>query len=1157
MKKLNLLVIVLLTSLIFGTNINGQDVIDASTLNHKIMAGYQGWFNTPNDGNQYGWIHWPKNGGKPSADNISIDMWPDLREYDSDELDDTYFVYKNLNNAGLFSSYNKKTVDRHIKWMKDYGIDGSFVQRFISSALSRRDQRDTVLQNVKYASENHGRVFANMYDLSGCKASVVEDIKNDWMHLVDDLKITESPNYLHHDGRPVLSLWGLNVGGSKEVLTPALALELATWLSEDAPEKYRVTLKAGVGNGWRTDNSDWQKAYDKFKFISPWAVGRYRDEKGADNYRSQYFNADLKETADRGMDYMPVVFPGFSWTNLYPDDGGALNKIPRDGGKFLWRQFYNAVDAGCNMVYVAMYDEVDEGTAIFKIAENVDQIPTTGKFVTLDIDGYKLPSDWYLRLTGEASKMLRKEIPTTTTIPIVAYPNDAESVSQDMPSTMAPSATSAVSVTMKNTGTTSWTKSGGYTLTFDETAGNNSWGIDAVELSAIETIAPGESKTFTFTISAPNNNGVFPFQWRMKQESVDWIGTSSTNVLINVATDFVFLDDCDAITDWTSAGSLQLNTADQKQGTGCLEFTGGPLKVNEYEKIFSAPFNSGISENDAVLQFWYFVSDSEKEGSGISIGMGSKGKADEDAYTWNQKKTVTGWNLINLPVSEAQKQGTPDLNAINWLRISSMKTGEITTRLDEIQILDKNAGATRYDLTVNNGNGSGAFSENSIITITADPAAAGQVFIGWEVISGNPVFEDQGAVESSVRMPAEDVEVTAKYKLLGAFLDDCDLLTGWGSSAPINLNTSDQKEGFACIEFVGSSTDEYKKSFIPAYNSGASAETGKLRFWYYTSDASLMGATNQVEIGSGGGPDQDEYSWTLSGLSTGWNQVTLDLTAAGVIGTPDLSAINHFRIYNFKSGVVTTRIDAIEIIDENAGERHSLTVQEGEGDGNYYTGVNVTISANEGPEGQYFDQWIIEAGNPEIDNKISPNTTLLMPNENVIISASYKAIGKQTLTVNNGSGSGEYDAGQRLMIRASILEGKRFLKWEVESGTPTLANENSSFTFLTMGANAAIVSATYESTVSVEDTESNPASFTIYPNPASEFINVSIHLTTNSKIEINVYDLKGKSVIANYFPNKQSGKQTLSLPVSDLYPGMYIVRISIDNQVTSQLVKIK
>ena len=163
MKKHAYIVLMLLASLLFSKTSNAQDIVDPTTLNNKIMAGYQGWFGAPGDGSGHSWIHW--GGPTINADNITFDMWPDLREYEEDELFATDFVYNDLSNAGLFSSYTKKTVVRHVKWMKDYGIDGVFVQRFISSALSRTAQRDTVLQNVRYGAEAHGRVFANMYDI--------------------------------------------------------------------------------------------------------------------------------------------------------------------------------------------------------------------------------------------------------------------------------------------------------------------------------------------------------------------------------------------------------------------------------------------------------------------------------------------------------------------------------------------------------------------------------------------------------------------------------------------------------------------------------------------------------------------------------------------------------------------------------------------------------------------------------------------------------------------------------------------------------------------------------------------------------------------------------------------------------------------------------
>ncbi|MCU0665180.1 MAG: glycoside hydrolase family 71/99-like protein, partial [Myxococcota bacterium] len=395
----------------------GGDTVDATTLKGKVMAGYQGWFGTSCDGSGKGWRHWASS--KPKASNITFDMWPDMREYSSSELCATDFTYSNGQNAGLFSAYNAATVDHHVKWMKDYGIDGVFVQRFVLEAVEMTAVRDKVLKNVQVASEKYGRVFVNMYDTSGANASnLVSDIKKDWMHLVDDQKITSSSRYLRHNGRPLLVIWGL--GFDDRPGTASQATELINWLTKDAPSQYRVTLMGGIDSKWRSHSSSWLDVYRKFNVISPWAVGRYGDDGGADNYKTNYITPDLADCKSRGIDYMPVIFPGFSWHNLksLKNEDSPLNKFPRRGGKFFWRQAYNAVSAGADMIYVAMYDEVDEGTAMFKIAENSAQVPTTGEFVKLNIDGTALPSDWYLKLMGQTTKMLRKQITLTSTIPI-------------------------------------------------------------------------------------------------------------------------------------------------------------------------------------------------------------------------------------------------------------------------------------------------------------------------------------------------------------------------------------------------------------------------------------------------------------------------------------------------------------------------------------------------------------------------------------------------------------------------------------------------------------------------------------------------------------------------------------------------------------------
>ena len=82
------------------------------------------------------------------------------------------------------------------------------------------------------------------------------------------------------------------------------------------------------------------------------------------------------------------------------------------GGTFLWKQMRMAIDSGANMIYVAMFDEVDEGTAIYKVAEDSQHVPIRTNFVKLNSDqnfGYRcVPSDWYMSLVGNATQYLRE-----------------------------------------------------------------------------------------------------------------------------------------------------------------------------------------------------------------------------------------------------------------------------------------------------------------------------------------------------------------------------------------------------------------------------------------------------------------------------------------------------------------------------------------------------------------------------------------------------------------------------------------------------------------------------------------------------------------------------------------------------------------------------
>ena len=392
--------------------------VDPSTMNRKLLMGYQGWFAAPGDGSAMNsWVHW-FGGSPPNADRAQFDFWPDTSELESDELFSTSMTYSNGLSAQLYSAYKQKTVVRHFKWMQENNLDGVFFQRFLTDLGSANITalRNQVATNVRVGAETYGRVFAIMYDISGYATNtLVSKLTNDWTYLANTQRVASSSAYLRHNGKPVVAIWGFGFSGRLD--SPQQAQQAIDWFKAAG-----CTVMGGLPTNWRTLTGDaqtdpaWANVFRSFDVISPWTVGRYSNNSGADSYRTNYLVPDLADCTSNGIDYLPVIFPGFSWTNL---NSGPFNQIPRNGGNFYWRQAFNAVQSGCTMVYGAMFDEVDEGTAMYKCAPTAAQLPAQGKFVPLNVDGYNLGSDWYLRLADQAGKMLRGEIPVTNTIPII------------------------------------------------------------------------------------------------------------------------------------------------------------------------------------------------------------------------------------------------------------------------------------------------------------------------------------------------------------------------------------------------------------------------------------------------------------------------------------------------------------------------------------------------------------------------------------------------------------------------------------------------------------------------------------------------------------------------------------------------------------------
>jgi hypothetical protein len=393
------------------------------TFKGLIMAGYQGWFRAEGDGTKtarYAYGNESKSG---------IDIWPDVSEYE--KTYPTPFQMPNGSQARFFSSVDKSTVDLHFKWMMQYGVDGVFLQRFFSNAQesNRNSESTTIIRNAMDAASKYKRAVAIMYDLSGLKANGQDcsSIIADWKFLVDQLKVTsrsEGNVYLHEGGKPVVAIWGIGFPDRPYNIRNIGIKKLIDFLKND-PVYGGCTVMLGVPNSWRTLRADCISdpyLHDVIKsadIVLPWSVQRYSPllHNDMDRFRDDLID-DMKWCRENHVEYVPCVYPGFSWHNLsryeFPDDVKPIASIPREGGRFYWQMLSTAISAGAPMIYVAMFDEVNEGTAIFKVTDKPPVSKDTNtNFV--DLDGKS--SDTYLWLTGEAAKMLRNEKPLVFKMP--------------------------------------------------------------------------------------------------------------------------------------------------------------------------------------------------------------------------------------------------------------------------------------------------------------------------------------------------------------------------------------------------------------------------------------------------------------------------------------------------------------------------------------------------------------------------------------------------------------------------------------------------------------------------------------------------------------------------------------------------------------------
>jgi len=383
-----------------------RDDVDASTLTGKIISGYQGWFETPNDPRDIGYRHW----GQPG--DWDVEQWPDPNDYDPSEL----FAVPGVTTASgdqayLFSSNNASVVGRHFQWMRQHNLDGVLLQRFSESFMTRNadgsfsGKNQWPLVNVREAAHREGRTWAIEYDIqSGANEAerdvMIQKVKDDWEFLTDPsgFNMLADSRYQREGGKPVVAIFGLYLSDDRGYTTSQ---------QEDLVNYFKSRGIYVIGAGRHSESLSQTTNAGLHDAYIPWQ-GYW---KGGNSF------VPADERLDGVTEHIPHVFPGFSWTHL-KEDSNATSR-DREDGAFYWRMLSDAVnETDAPWFFIGMFDEYDEATNLIPASDDpplpdndADGIPLT--FQTSD----PMPNDWWMALTGQAKEALLAKTTITDTVP--------------------------------------------------------------------------------------------------------------------------------------------------------------------------------------------------------------------------------------------------------------------------------------------------------------------------------------------------------------------------------------------------------------------------------------------------------------------------------------------------------------------------------------------------------------------------------------------------------------------------------------------------------------------------------------------------------------------------------------------------------------------
>lgn len=430
-------------------------------------------------------------------------------------------------------------------------------------------------------------------------------------------------------------------------------------------------------------------------------------------------------------------------------------------------------------------------------------------------------------------------------------------------------------------------------------------------------------------------------------------------------------------------------------------------------------------------------------------------------------------------------------SAVSVLDNEKNTTATVTVKDTDVKVkaVNKKLTIEGGSFTVNGGTAATAKKGDAIVA-TADSAPAGQKFSHWEVTGVDGLTKKQLKSETlEFTMPRGEVTLKAVFKTLHKI--DVKFSTADKNTAiegeTVKI-TADSRPGYVFDRWEVNNGDvavadknaeettfvmpDVPVTAVAKYKKllGITVNSGKAYVEDAVTDAALKGKLVVIKADKIEGKRFDQWK-IVSG-----NVILDDLHASETKFTMPETAVEITAVYN---------------------DLHAITVHNGTANvEEAVIGDTVKIKA-ESREGYVFDHWEVNYGDDVVvDDKNAEETTFVMPDSMVVLTARYKAM--RSITLENGkayAGGEEITTakkGTEVTIKADNLDGEVFDRWKIVSDNVTLKDADKAETTFTMPAESISLKAVYNTIHSIHTTFCTA-------DPASAIVGTEITVTAESR----------------------------------------------------------